>query len=353
MFSAECDLINEAQNLLEFHAVTSAEVGITSPQPYVELCREDVLVMEYVKGVPLTEAPEGMRTKETAELILSSYLSQVLDHGFFHADPHPGNVFAADGKVVFLDMGSMGHMDDRERAKFESIIRSAADRNPVALKDALMSLAVSNAEEMDHPGILTDLDMLVEEYCSMGIKVNFSRFLADMIVLTRKHSVTLPASLLDVAKGLVTLDVTISEAIGPVEAMDVVARFLQKRTATAGQLSGAVTEALLATKAATQGFLMASRYSGDAMRMLSRGQLRFNMEVSHYDELLRKTSRIVNRVAYALVIAGLLVSAGLAQPAEGTPTVFGTTQFAFVEYLIAFLLIIGMVIDVFTTRRSP
>lgn len=353
MFSAETNLINEAQNLLEFHTITSTESGITSPQPYIELCREDVLVMEFVEGVPLTEAPDDMRTEATAEMILTSYLSQVLDHGFFHADPHPGNVFAANGKVVFLDMGAMGRMSECERAKFESIIRAAADKNPVALKDTLMAFATSNGEGMDHAAVLADLDLLVEEYCSLGAEVQLSQFLADMIALTRRHEVSLPASLLDVAKGLVTLDITLSQAIGPVKAMDVVARYLRRRMTTEESLKETASEVLLAAKAATQGPLMALRYSGDAMRMLSRGQLKFNMEVSHYDELLRKTSRIVNRVAYALVIAGLLVSAGLAQPVEGASTVFGTTQFAFMEYLIAFVLIIGMAIDVFTTRRSP
>lgn len=353
MFSAETDLVNEAQNLAEFHSIAATERGITSPEPYIELCREDVLVMEFVEGVPFTKAPDSARTEETAELVLAAYLEHVLDYGFFHADPHPGNVFATGGEVAFLDMGCMGRMSERERVKFESIMRAAADKNPVALKDTLMAIATSNSDGMDHPGILADLDILVEEYCSFGTEVQLSQFFTDMIALTRKHSVSLPASLLDVAKGLVTLDVTISQAIGPVKAMDVVARYLQERMTTQDQLKETASEILLATKAATQGLLMASRYSGDAMRMLSRGQLKFNMEISHYDELLRKASRILNRVAYALVIAGLLVSASLAQPSAGSPELFGTTQFGFIEYVVAFVLIIGMDMDIFTTRRTP
>ena len=88
-------------------------------------------------------AESGLRLEEIGEKILDNYASQILDHGFFHADPHPGNLLVRSGKIVYIDLGIMGRLSPRDRAGFGNIIQAVGMESSSELKDALLSFAIA------------------------------------------------------------------------------------------------------------------------------------------------------------------------------------------------------------------
>ena len=113
-FEAETDFMIEARNLAEFKRFCEHYKYMDCPKPYSDLCTEHVVVMDYVEGISVSHPDElieaGYDLKEIGTKLVDNYATQVLDEGFFHADPHPGNIMVRGGRIVLLDLGMTGRL---------------------------------------------------------------------------------------------------------------------------------------------------------------------------------------------------------------------------------------------------
>ena len=132
-FLEETDFAREAANLEEFALLNERVAFIGCPRVYPELCSEYVLVMEYIDGIPIQATDRllaaGYDLAEIGEKILDNYATQVLDDGFFHADPHAGNIILANGVIYFIDLGMMGHISAHDRGVVKEIIFAVAEND--------------------------------------------------------------------------------------------------------------------------------------------------------------------------------------------------------------------------------
>ena len=132
-FLDETDFGVEAANLQEFAELNKDVAFIGCPKVYPELCGEYVLVMEYIEGIPISNRDKlvecGYDLEEIGRKVLDNYATQILDHGFFHADPHPGNMLIRDGQVIYIDLGIMGRLSARDRAGFGNIISAVGKQD--------------------------------------------------------------------------------------------------------------------------------------------------------------------------------------------------------------------------------
>lgn len=356
VFLEETDFKKEAQNLEEFARNNKDVVFISCPKPYMEYCTEESLVMEYVEGISIRDTDElvaqGYNLEEIGEKILDNYATQVLEHGFFHADPHPGNIVIKGGQVVYLDLGNMGRLTGRDRAGFERIIGAVGARSASQLKDALISFSTQkDLTGVDHAQLLASLDSVLGGYGTSNISdIDIGAMLSDIMTVARQCKVVMPASVTSVSRGIVSLEGTLQEFVGNFNIVDIINSHIMRKKASSEEVEQSLKELLFDMRSSAQGLMTAAEYSGETLRMISRGQLKFNMEVLGSDEPLRKVGRIANRLALSLIIAGLLVSAALLSGVD-MPKIFGIAAVAFFEYLIAFVMLIAVLVDIFRNPR--
>lgn len=352
-FLEETDFTREAENLEEFALLNKDVVYIRCPGPYLEYCKEEVLVMEYIDGIPISDTQclidRGYDLAEIGEKVLDNYATQILDHGFFHADPHPGNMVIKDGKIVYLDLGMMGRLNARDRACFGQIIEAVGSKSSSALKDALVSFSVSHdTRAVDHARFLSELDVIIDGYGSSEVsEIDIGALLSDIMVLAKQCRVQLPSSVTAVSRGIVTIEGTLFDFIGSFNIIDIINGHIMRTKTSSEDIAAALRDFAVALNTSGRGVLTAAEYSGDALRMLSRGQLKLNMEMLGSDEPLQKVSRIANRFVFGLIIAGLLVSASLITTNPDIPQVFGIPVLSFVEYVSAFVLSVIVVFDIY------
>ena len=356
-FLEETDFTKEAQNLCEFARLNKDVVYITCPAPYLEYCTESVLVMEYVDGISIrdtdTLVAQGYDLDEIGLKVLDNYATQILDHGFFHADPHPGNIFVKGGKVVYIDLGMMGRLTLRDRAGFAEIIKAVGQQNASRLKDALIAFSVSHdMAAIDHPRLIAELDVILQSYGSVDVEdIDIGAMLSDIMVLTRQCKVTLPASVTAVSRGIVTLEGTLAKCLAKTNIIDIINGHLMRKTDIADELDKRVADLLLSLDSSARSLSKAAEYSGDTLRMLSRGQLKLNMEMLGSDEPLAKLGRLTNRMAVGMIIAGLLVSGSLIISVD-MPHVLGLPVLSFIEYISALVLSGWMLWDSYRKPRE-
>ena len=351
-FLEETDFQREAANLQEFARLNKDVAFIDSPHVYPELCGEYVLVMEYIDGIPILATDRlraaGYDLEEIGEKILDNYATQILDHGFFHADPHPGNLLIRNGKVVYIDLGIMGRLSPHDRAGFGNIIQAVGMQSATELKTALMSFAIAKDNAaIDHTRFLADLDLLLEDYGSCDVAdINIGMFLNDILMLTRSCKVTLPSSITSVSRGLVTLEGTILPFIPNENVVSIINAHIQRTKDPAEELAGAMEDLALALRSSARGSMDAAQYSGEALKMLTRGQLKVNTEVLGSEAPLSHLGKIVNRLTIGIIIAGLFIGSSMLSLSSMEPRLLGVPVLAFFGYLGAAILSLWVVVDI-------
>ena len=355
-FVEETDFRREAENLEEFARLNEDCVFIGSPHVYTELCTEYVLVMEYVDGIPISDSERllaaGYDLEEIGTKLLDNYATQVLDHGFFHADPHPGNLLIRGGQIVYIDLGIMGRLSARDRAGFGDIVGAVGLHDAPRLKDALIRFAVQKDNSViDHARFLADLDNLLEDYAAVDIsQIDVGAMLNDIMALTRACQVTLPSSVTNVARGIVTVEGTVASYIGDQNIISIINDHIKNKTDKVDALADAMKDLALALRSSGEGVLDATAYSGEALKMLTRGQLKLKMETTGSEELFLKLSKMITRLTIALIVAGLFIGSSLLSLSPMEPTVSGVPVLAAVGYTSAFLLSAWIVIDIWRKK---
>ncbi len=356
-FLEETDFTKETQNLYEFSLLNKDVKFISCPMPYLEYCSEEVLVMEYVEGVSLRDTDKlvelGYDLEEIGRKVLDNYATQILDFGFFHADPHPGNMFIKDGKLYYLDLGIVGRLNPRDRARFGEIIVAVGAKSATRLKDALIAFSVDHdANGIDHPRMLAELDLILDGYGSCDVAdIDIGSLLNDIMALTKQCRVTLPSSVTAVSRGIVTLEGTLSEYIANSNIVDIINSHIMNKKDPKKELERIAQETLISLNNSSRGLATSAEYMGESLKMLSRGQLKVNMEMLGSDEPLKKVSRIANRLAVSMIIAGLLVSASL-MTALDMPKIIGVPILSFIEFVSAFVLTIVVAVDIYRRPKS-
>lgn len=356
-FLEETDFTKETQNLHEFALLNKDVAYIRCPMPYLEYCSEEVLVMEYIEGTSLRDTDKlvelGYDLEEIGMKALDNYATQILDFGFFHADPHPGNMFIKDGQIIYLDLGIVGRLNPRDRARFGEIIEAVGAKSATRLKDALISFSVDHdSRGIDHPRFLAELDIILEGYGSCDVAdIDIGGLLNDIMLLTKQCKVTLPPSVTAVSRGIVTIEGTLSEYIANSNIVDIINDHVMRKKDPKKELQKLVQDTVISLSNSGRGLATSAEYAGETLKMLSRGQLKMNMEMLGSDEPIKKVSRIANRLAVSMVIAGLLVSASLMTSLD-MPKIIGVPVLSFIEFVSAFILTIMVAIDIYRKPKS-
>jgi ubiquinone biosynthesis protein len=167
----ELDFRIEAANMAAVAATADGAVRI--PVPHQPLCGQRVLVMERLDGTPLGEAgpviaERGLDRDKLARELLGSLLDQIMLHGVFHADPHPGNVLVlADGRLGLLDFGSVGRLDTSVRSALGRLLLAMDRGDPLAARDALLEVML-RPDEVDQQRLERALGQFMARYLSPG-----------------------------------------------------------------------------------------------------------------------------------------------------------------------------------------
>lgn len=357
-FESETDFLVEARNLAEFKRFCQPYVYMDCPKPYMDLCTEHVVVMDYVEGISVSHPEQliaaGYDLKEIGTKLVDNYATQVLDDGFFHADPHPGNIIIAGGQIVLIDLGMTGRLNAKTRSVLKQMIFAVAKQDSPALADGLLRFAGTESDAADYPALLADLDTIVAEYGTVDLKdLDLASFVTALTQLAQRHGIEVPSTVTTVARALVTLEGLLDEFIPDVNMIEIISEHI----ATSKPLDRAAADEVkslgVEAYAALHGLLGALSETKVAARMLTRGQLRVNMELAGAEEPMRMLSEMVNRLTMALIVVGLYVGSSIVYFAGVPPIVFGIPVVGFMGYVVAFVLSVWIVFDIyFKGRRS-
>ena len=358
-FQEETNFLMEARNLEDFYAFHARSRRVSCPRPYPQWCTEHIVVMDYVEGISIGRPQElreaGYDLKRIGEVIVDDYASQVLDDGFFHADPHAGNLIYSNGVVYFIDLGMVGRMSSHDRVIVKDIIYAVAENDVPKLKDALMRFSVTrgNSQVIDHAAFLSDLDSIVEDFAGLDLQdLDIAEFLTAILNLARRNDVELPSVVTMFVRGMVTLEGLLSEYLPDVNMVGIISDHIKHEKSSYQRLEELVGSLGRDGIRAVRGQLRAAEELGLASKMLTRGQLKMNVQVMESDAVLRRMGSIVDRLSMSIVIAGLFIGSSVIYYAKIKPVIFGIPVIGFIGYACALVLALGLGVQIWRNGHS-
>ncbi|MDW8289035.1 MAG: AarF/UbiB family protein, partial [Flammeovirgaceae bacterium] len=217
----ELDYNIEARNIAKFRRIYKNNTMLIVPKPYIELTSSRVLVMEYVSGCKITDVEQlqrwGLDPKKVAQNGLALYLNQIFEIGFFHADPHPGNVLIKpNGKIILLDYGMVGTLLEQQKFAFANLFVSLAQQDARGMAIHLRRLA-KESDLDDLRSLEFDLTAMIEEYLVYSDspqETNLSGITNRLQQIIYDHQLSVPGSIFLILRALAILE-GISRVLDP------------------------------------------------------------------------------------------------------------------------------------------
>ena len=334
----ELDYRKEASNLVRLREIVAGRERLVVPAPYDDFTTGRVLTMERVRGRKVTELSPLFRLDidghELARELFDAYLDQILVEGFFHADPHPGNVLLTeDGRLGLIDLGMVARVTPEMRERLIRLLLAVGERRgeEVARIAASMSTPMTDC---DQRRFTADVAELVERDAVATVgQLDAGRLVLDLTRVCGAAGLRPPPELSMVGKALLNLDHVariLDPDVAPLEIVQSRAVDLARGGMTPS-LSGMLNAAMEARDFAEQ---LPGRVNR-AMDALSSGK--FELRVDAFDEtaFLRGLHRMANRIATGLVLAALIVGAALLSNVKTSARVAGYPAVAFVLFMVA------------------
>ncbi|MGE5337974.1 MAG: AarF/UbiB family protein [Gemmatimonadota bacterium] len=335
----ELDFSQEAANIERMREVLAGYDRLDVPALHKNLSTSRVLVMEEVRGMPISEAPDGPMRRQAARQLLESYYKQVVSEGFFHADPHPGNLMWWQDKIYFLDFGMVGILDVDLREQLMWLLAAFWREDARFLTDVTLMLAGTfDGSKLNVAALQGEIGALMAKYRKVGLaEMRLGPILLEMSEIALRQGVPLPASLTLLGKALAQAQLATAQLDPRLDPFEVAGAFL-----TRALLNG--VRAKLDPKTLVY---EAQKLKVRAMRMLETlervvgartGQnLEVHFRSNAIEDMVRRTGR---RLAVGLIAAACVLATGFTAASASAPGwvagAFGAT---------AALLTLGLIAD--------
>ena len=333
----ELDLATECRNAERVAANFRDRAEIVVPKVFWDWTSERVNVQQYIDGTPSRD-PEALASAGLDRAVLAhrgaqAMLKMVLEDGFFHADPHPGNVFYLPGnRVAFIDFGMAGHLSERRRDELVRLLGGLVGRDAEGVVDILLEWA--GAAQVESEKLAADVDAFIDRYHGLPLQeLRMGAMLADMTTLLREHRLALPPDLALVLKACVTLETygreldpqfdMVGEAAPFLEAATL-ERFGPARLARRGWRAGRI---LLDTLADLP------RDLRELVRSARNGRLQVHVDLTSLYRFGQQLDGAANRLAIGIVTAAFIVGSAIVMTVEGGPTLLGLPLFGLLGFL--------------------
>lgn len=352
----EMDFLVEAQFCEQFAKLNEATNYIGSPKIYHDLTTSKVLVMEYIEGwnPEQLEALQnnGYDLEEIAAKLADCYIKQIVDDGFFHADPHPGNLRIRDGKIIWIDFGMMGQLSSKDQGLIKDAVMAMAEADTGKLVDTILTLGVHHGR-VDYPQLYCDIDELMKRYLTMNLAdIDLGLAIQEVFTIAHQHRISVPKGVSMLAKGLVTIESTISTLAPSTNIIQIAAAHMSKPLWNSLNLKKELRNGTRKTYEALNKAMDVPVQLSDLMRMALKGQIKLNLEIMDSEEPLSSIDEMVNKMIVTIIAASLLLGSSLICTTDMAPKIFGIPLLGFIGYMGAVFLGIWMLFHTHIIKRK-
>ncbi|MDZ4075849.1 MAG: AarF/UbiB family protein [Hylemonella sp.] len=334
----ELDLASECRHAERLARNMAVLPFVQIPRIHWAWTRERVNVQDYVEGIAghaldqLDQA--GLDRRLLARRGAQAVLKMIVEDGFFHADPHPGNVFyLPDNRLAFIDFGMVGHLSMRRRQQLLKLLLGLVQREPQMVVDVLLDWT-RDGQTVPVERLESDIEAFLDQYHGTPLaELSLGRMLVDVTAILRENHLALPADLALLIKAFITLeglgrglDPNFNMAGEALPLLQQVVRARYRPRAMAGRVWGSWLRLME----------VAEQLPQDLSRLLRKarqGRMGLDIESRSLRHVGKQLDRAANRISLALIIAALIIGSSIVMTVGGGPTLLGLPAFGLLGFL--------------------
>ncbi len=335
----EMDFVHEAANMEEFRRNNRDIAYVKVPKLYQEYSSKTVLVMEYIDGIAINDREAltagGYDLHEIGQKYVNNFIRQVMDDGFFHADPHPGNVKIQGGKIVWIDMGMMGRLSNKDRKIMADGVRGIAMKDVTMVENAVIEIGDFRGKP-DRSRLYSDLKEFLMEYGSMSMgSVNVPEVVQVLMDIMKENRIRLPHGVTMLCRGLTHVQGVLSDIAPDINMLEIAATRISeemiKNLDLRKETEHEIRELIRAGKKGQE----IPGLVNDILREYLRGQGWMNISIQSSEDFSNLVFSSIRNIVIGVCIAALLVASSIICTTDMEPKILGIPFLGFTGYAFA------------------
>lgn len=381
----ELDFLNELKNIELFYEKNNGFEGIMSPKAYSQFTTSKVLVMEHISSDKISnfienvdlQIQEGHKEfidlkKDLADTLVKNYMKQIFEDGFFHADPHPGNILikmlteeerieVKSGKgifysyeilkkgqpfnIVYIDFGMMGTLDESLIKKLNNIIIALSEKNNEKIATSIASLC-KKTKDYDKEKFVKDIGNLVEDYYEMSIQeLEIPVIFSKISKICNMYGLQMPESIVFLFRGIGTIEGIIERLNPELSIMTAIKPYVKENFKKDLDIKSEFQAYAQALILASKSMPKIPPKALEIMEKTAAGNLTVGIEHKNLEGTIKSLEAIVNRLVVGMIIAALIVGSSLLVNYESDIVGFAISTVGVFGYFVAIILAVVVYID--------
>ncbi len=341
--SKELDYRNEARNIERFRTTYRHRTDFYVPKPYREYSTDKVLIMEFIKGCKITDVKQlrewGISPARIVEKGMDIYLSQIFEFGYFHGDPHPGNVLVnEEGRIILLDFGMVGQLMKKDKYAFAGIFVAMSKHDAREMAVQMRKLAVED-NITDMRQFVYDLNDMIEDYAYLDVgESSIQDVIERLQKIMYEYHITVPGAVFLIFRAFAILE-GIGKKMHPnfktYEFMRPYGQRLLTEQLKPENLAHEASQRFSNMSAFMNSFPVEVR---GILQKISKGKLHSEVELQGYGYALKKWDSISTRMGLVYIICALMISSSIALLGDYPDDMrfyYGINKWSFMGYMIA------------------
>lgn len=345
----ELDFMNEAGNIEKFTRKFGKDKRVYFPKVYKEYTTTHVLTMEMVEGVSLSKIKEGTDPKYNLDLIATTLsdllMEQVFEHGYFHGDPHQGNIIILENNVIcFIDFGQVGVLSPRNRQVLREIITGLVQRDPRKVTGATMKLS-TNSEIINREQFENQVFKIIDKYADVTLhNLNLSKFFNDLFKLIVNSKLMIPSDLYLLGKAITSLEGTLRKIKPDFNIIEHIEPFVRKMILENINPYNIFKDIYGSLSEYSELFRNFPGGIRDIINQLKNRNIRIQFEHKGLEPMLLKHDQISNRISFSIIASSLIIGSSLIIHAKIPPLIFGISFLGLFTFIFALLMSVLLLI---------
>ena len=346
----------EASYVERFQHQFKDEPKLKAPRAFKKFTSNKVITLEYIEGIKISQTGKLEEAGYDLELLAKRgygfYLTQIFEHGFFHADPHPGNVLVQEGHIIaFIDFGMMGFITEEDRENLVTMLIGINNNDSVMMIRVLEAL--SGRDDLhDQKGLAYEISEFLNEYAYQSLQdTNMQEIIERVRQIITRYEIKIHPDLFILMKALITIEgvgYSLDPQFNPFEEMKPHVKKMQRERLNPLKL---MKDLYLSTHEVGR-FLKDLPYDiKDLIEQAKAGKINVDIEHKGIEPFLATFNKVSNRIAFAILVASLVIGSSLLVHSKIPPVYQGVPIFGIIGFFIAGFLAIGLLISIIRHRQ--
>ncbi|NLU11075.1 MAG: 2-polyprenylphenol 6-hydroxylase [Tepidanaerobacter acetatoxydans] len=352
----ELDFTREGFNIDKFRQNFEGDETIYVPKVFWEATAQKVLTIEYIKGYKVTELDEitnnNLDRKQIAVNGAKAMMKQIFIHGFFHADPHPGNIIIRpDGKIVFIDFGIVGRIDKYTKNKLADLIIGIINKDTKKIIGVLLELSQVE-QELNISEIELDVEDLLDRYYGKDLKnIDMSKLLSEVFTIVAKYKIILPSNFTLLLKSLITIEGVGLEIDPDFNIFETAKPFVNKMLRERYNPQHLLKTAVSTLQEFNKSVVLIPKLLNGLYQRTKIDSMKIDFDTRGTSKVISELNKMVNRLVFSLIVASLIIGSSLIIQADVEPFLLHYPLLGVAGFVTAGLLGVWLIASIIRTGR--